>query len=289
MDSPASPVVDTVAVVGFGLIGGSFALDIRARGFARRILGVGRSLASTARALELGLVDDVVPLSDAVAQAQLIIVAVPVDASIRLLPTILDGVGAGQTVTDVGSTKLTLMDAIRRHPNRARFVGGHPMAGTEHSGPDAALTGLFHGKVGIVCDEADSAPDAVACVEALYRVLGMRIVRLDAARHDMHVAYVSHVSHVISYALALTVLEKERDEDQIFNLASGGFGSTARLAKSSADMWTPIFLHNRDNVLAVIDTYLGKLGSLRDAIERRDEAGLRALIAAANEIRRVLR
>lgn len=280
----------TVGIIGLGLIGGSFARDIRARGFARRIVGVDRDPHHAERALALGLVDAVSTLDDAAARAaDLTIVAVPVDAAITVLPAILGRTGPAQTVTDVCSTKQTLMDAVRRHPRRARFVGGHPMAGTEHSGPSAALAGLFDGKVGILCDEADSAPDAVACVESLYRTLGMRIERFDAARHDMHVAYVSHVSHAISYALALTVLEKERDETQIFNLASGGFGSTARLAKSSADMWTPIFLHNRDNILAAIDTYMAKLGALRSAIERRDDAALRALIAAANDIRRVLR
>lgn len=289
MEANRTAAVDTVAVVGLGLIGGSFARDLRARSVARTILGVDLDPTHASRALGLGIVDAALPLDEAVAKADLILVAVPVDAAIRILPAVLDRVGLHQTVTDVCSTKVTLMDAIRRHPMRSRFVGGHPMAGTEHSGPDAALTGLFDGKVGILCDEADSAPDAVACVEALYRALGMRIERFDAARHDMHVAYVSHVSHAISYALALTVLEKERDETQIFNLASGGFSSTARLAKSSADMWTPIFLHNRDNVLAAIDTYLAKLGALRAAIDRRDEPALRALIASANDIRRVLR
>jgi len=289
MELTAATGVETLAVVGLGLIGGSMACDARANGFARRILGVDRNPENARRALELGLVDALLPLDDAVAQADLTIVAIPVDAAIRAVPGILDQIGDRQVVTDVCSTKLTLMEAIRRHPRRSRFVGGHPMAGTEFSGPEAARSGLFDGKVGIVCDEADSAPDAVARVEALYHALGMRIERFDAARHDMHVAYVSHVSHAISYALALTVLEKEKDENQIFNLASGGFSSTARLAKSSADMWTPIFLNNRENVLAVIDTYLGKLGELRDAIEHNDEARLRALMTAANDIRRVLR
>jgi len=289
MELTAATGVECLAVVGLGLIGGSMARDARANGFARRILGVDRNPENARRALELGLVDVLLPLDDAVSQADLTIIAIPVDAAIRAVSEILDKVGDHQVVTDVCSTKLTLMEAIRRHPRRSRFVGGHPMAGTEFSGPEAARFGLFAGKVGIVCDESDSAPDAVAKVEALYRALGMRIERFDAARHDMHVAYVSHVSHVISYALALTVLEKEKDENQIFNLASGGFSSTARLAKSSADMWTPIFLNNRENVLAVIDTYLGKLGELRNAIEQNDEARLRALMAAANDIRRVLR
>lgn len=281
--------VDELAVAGLGLIGGSLARDARACGFARRLLGVEPNPAHARRALELGLVDEVLPLDRAVGRAALTVVAVPVDAALEVLPAVLDRIGGGQVVTDVCSTKRVLMDRVRQHPRRARYVGGHPMAGTENSGPDAALAGLFAGKAGILCDVQESAPDAVAAVEALYRALGLRIEHLDAARHDQDVAYVSHVSHVIAYALALTVLEKERDEQQLLNLASGGFSSTARLAKSSAAMWAPIFATNRDNVLAVIDTYLGKLDKFRRAIEAGDEAGLRALITAANAIRQVLR
>lgn len=289
MERTAHARVECLAVIGLGLIGGSLARDARTRGFARRIVGVEANPANARRALELGLADEVLPLDAAVRGADLVVVAVPVDCALRLLPKVLDLVSAAACVTDVCSTKQSLVAAVRNHPKRQRFVGGHPMAGTEHSGPDAALPGLFDGKVGILCDTEDSAADAVAVVEDLYRVLGMRIERFEASRHDMHVAYVSHVSHVISYALALTVLEKEKDETQIFNLASGGFGSTARLAKSSTDMWTPIFLDNRDNVLAVIETYQSKLEELRRAIEARDEPRLRTLIAAANDIRRVLR
>jgi len=288
MKQSANQAVNSVAVVGLGLIGGSFARDIRSSGFAGRIIGVDNNPAHAARARELRLVDDIATLADAVALADLIIVAVPVDVAERLLPRVLDGIGADQTVTDVCSTKETLLKAVRQHPRRERFVAGHPMAGTEHSGPDAALEGLFRDKVGIICNREESAPAAVALVEQLYEALGMRIEYLDGSRHDMHVAFVSHVSHAISYALALTVLEKERDERQIFNLASGGFSSTARLAKSSAAMWTPIFLANRDNVLSVLDTYLEKLGELRTAIADNDSQSLNALISAANDIRRVL-
>ncbi len=288
MNTPASPAVNTVAVVGLGLIGGSFARDIRTAGFADRILGVDNNSQHAARARELQLVDATASLADAANQADLTIIAVPVDAAEKLLPQVLDSIGPHQTVTDVCSTKATLLNAVHQHPRRDRFVAGHPMAGTEHSGPDAALSGLFHDKVGIICNREESAPGAVALIEQLYRALGMRIEYLDGQRHDMHVAFVSHVSHAISYALALTVLEKERDERQIFNLASGGFSSTARLAKSSASMWTPIFLANRDNVLSVLDTYLEKLSELRTAIEDNDSQTLNSLIAAANDIRRVL-
>jgi prephenate dehydrogenase len=162
------------------------------------------------------------------------------------------------------------------------------MAGTEFSGPWAALSGLFDSKAAIICDRDDSAPDAVALVERLYSTLNMRVVHMEAGRHDMHVAYVSHISHVTSFALALTVLEKERDEKAIFDLASGGFSSTARLAKSSADMWTPIFEHNSENVISVLDAYIRILGDFRRHIADKAREPLHDLIREANRIRRVL-
>jgi len=277
-----------LAVIGMGLIGGSAALDLRKAGFADAITGVGNRPETSAEALKRGLVDRVAPLEEAVEAADLVIVAVPVDVAIRLLPRILDRITGRQTVTDMCSTKRTLMACADRHPNRARFVGSHPMAGTEYSGPAAALAGLFRDRIGILCETERSAPDAVAVVEAMYGVLGMRLVRMDAARHDLHTAYVSHLSHVVSYALALTVLDKERDESRIFNLAGGGFASTARLAKSGAAMWTPIFLHNKDHVLESLDAYRDHLTALREAIASGDAEALKRLIDRANEIRRIL-
>jgi prephenate dehydrogenase len=233
------------------------------------------------------LVDETADLATAIAQAGFVLVAVPVSASLEVLPRILDLVTT-QTVTDVGSTKKVVVDRVREHPNRRRFVASHPMAGTENSGPWAALSNLFDGKAGIICDAADSDADAVAEVEAMYQTLNMRPVRLNAAQHDEHVAYVSHISHVISFALALTVLQKEKDENTVFDLASGGFSSTARLAKSSPEMWTPIFCQNAENVVNVLDAYLGQIQKFRDCLVARDADGLTRMIRDANNIRRVL-
>jgi prephenate dehydrogenase len=191
-------------------------------------------------------------------------------------------------VTDVASTKKTLVETVRQHPRRRRFVSSHPMAGTEFSGPWAAFSGLFDSKAAIICDREDSADDAVDRIERLYATLNMRMVHMQAERHDMHVAYVSHISHVTSFALALTVLDKEKDEKAIFDLASGGFSSTARLAKSSADMWTPIFQNNSENVVNVLDAYIRKLQEFRRHIADRAEKPLHDLISDANRIRRVL-
>jgi len=276
-----------VAIIGIGLIGGSVARDLRRTGFASRLTGVGSTPARAEIALRLGLVDRVTTLEPAVREADLVILAIPVDRIVKLLPQVMDLVDR-QTVTDMGSTKTAIIDTIRNHPQRQRFVASHPMAGTENSGPTAALDGLFEGKVAVLCDLQDSAPDAVQTVEALYTALGMRLVRMDAATHDLQAAYVSHLSHVVSYALALTTLEKEKDNHAIFALAGGGFASAARLAKSAPDMWVPIFQQNRTAVLDAITTYQQKLETLRAAIVAGDEARMRALIEEANRIRRIL-
>jgi len=276
-----------VTIVGVGLIGGSVARDLRRTGFATRLTGVGSTPARTETALRLGLVDDVAALEEAVPGSDLVILAIPVDRIVSLLPRVLDGVER-QTVIDMGSTKQAIVEAVRHHPRRPRFVATHPMAGTEHSGPAAAIDRLFAGKIGVLCDQADSAPDALACAEALYASLEMRLVRMDAVTHDLHAAYVSHLSHVVSYALALATLAKEQDERAIFSLAGGGFASTARLAKSSAAMWTPVFQQNRAAVLDAIDAFRQQLDALRDAIDRGDAEAMGRLIESANRIRRIL-
>ena len=276
-----------VAIIGIGLIGGSVARDLRRTGFATYLTGVGSSPARAEIAKKLGLVDRVTDLATAVREADLVILAIPVDRIVKILPQVLDLVDH-QAVTDMGSTKTAIIDAIRQHPRRNRFVASHPMAGTENSGPAAAQDHLFEGKVAVLCDLADSAPDAVQTVEALYTTLGMRLIRMDAATHDLHAAYVSHLSHVVSYALALATLEKEKDDNAVFALAGGGFASVTRLAKSAPDMWVPIFRQNRTAVLDAIDTYQQKLAALRNAIDTGNEPQLRALIEEANCIRRIL-
>ena len=190
---------------------------------------------------------------------------------------------------DVCSTKSQIAERLKYHPCRKRYVATHPMAGTEHSGPWAALPGLFDGRACIIADQDESDPAAVRAVEELYKVLNMRIVYMTSDSHDVHTAFVSHLSHVTSFALALTVLDKERDEKHIFDLASGGFSSTVRLAKSNADMWVPIFMQNRDNLLRVVDAYVEKMQEFREAIDQYDEDKVRALIDEANRIKKIIR
>ena len=280
-------------IIGLGLIGGSMAIDLKRRGFASEVVGVDADPVNAAAAEKIGLVDRTAQLDECVDSSDIIIVAVPVGAALRLIPAILDRferTGAkDKIVIDVCSTKEQLARSVKYHPCRRQYVASHPMSGTEYSGPWAAKPGLFDGRAGIICDQEESAPKAVRTVERLYDALNMRLIYMNSSSHDVHTAYVSHVSHVTSFALALTVLEKEKDEKHIFDLASGGFSSTVRLAKSGPDMWTPIFMQNRDNVLHVMDTYIEKMNAFRQAIADGDEDAVRGLIEEANKIRRIIR
>ena len=278
-----------IGIIGLGLIGGSIAIDLKRKGYAHQVLGVEADSVNASAALKIGLVDRIVQVEECVAESDIIILAVPVGAAGRLLPQVLDMVDDTKTVTDVCSTKELLVKTVKDHPMRRRYVASHPMAGTEYSGPWAAMPGLFDGHACIICDPQDSACDAVNLIEDLYTVLNMRTIEMSAENHDVHTAYVSHISHITSFALALTVLDKEKDEKHIFDLASGGFSSTVRLAKSSPDMWTPILSQNRDNILHVMDTYIEKMNAFRHAIADGDEEKVRDLIEDANRIRRIIR
>lgn len=277
-----------VGIIGIGLIGGSMAIDLKKRGFADRVVGVESDHLHAAAALEIGLVDEMVSLDECVAGSDIIVVATPVSAAIRLIPEILDKVDK-QVVTDVCSTKGKINEMVHYHPHRRNFVAAHPMAGTEYSGPWAALPGLFDGRAGIICNAEDSDHRAVEMVTRMYDCLNMRVIYMRAAHHDVHTAYVSHISHITSFALALTVLEKEKNEKNIFDLASGGFSSTVRLAKSNAEMWAPIFSQNKENVLTVLDTYIEKLQAFKTCIADYDEEGVKDLIHKANKIKRIIR
>jgi prephenate dehydrogenase len=289
----------TVGIVGLGLIGGSMGLDLKARGFASRVLGVEQDPLSADAAVRLGLADEIVNLDVCVAQSDIIVVAVPVGTAVKMVPEILGMIGdfstslemtkSAKVVIDVCSTKEQICLATKYCPSRGRFVSTHPMAGTEYSGPWAAMPNLFDGRACIFANPEESDPSALKIIEEMYAVLNMRPIYMDAAQHDVHTAYVSHISHITSFALALTVLEKEKDEKHIFDLASGGFSSTVRLAKSNADMWVPILTQNRDNVLRVIDTYLDKMKEFRDAVAAYDESRIRELICEANKIKKIIR
>lgn len=277
-----------VTIIGLGLIGGSIAISLKESGFADTIIGVDRDAENVNKALRRRLIDEEGELEAAVKKAELIILAIPVDAIVRLLPRVLDLVYQ-QTVIDVGSTKVPIMDIVKGHPRRANFLGTHPMAGTEFSGPEAAIPNLFDGKCTVFCNVEESHERTVNTAKAMYEALQMRVVHLNAEEHDLHTAYVSHISHISSFALALTVLEKEKGEGRIFELASGGFSSTVRLAKSSADMWVPIFNQNRDNVLDVLDEHINTLARFRSLLIKKDFGTIHKLIEQSNTIKKILK
>jgi prephenate dehydrogenase len=278
----------TVTIIGVGLIGGSMALTLREKGFATRLIGVEANPAHANKALELGLVDEVKEVHAAVQEAGLVILATPINVAEALLPLILQMVDK-QVVMDVGSTKKTICDAADQSSQRGRFVATHPMWGTEYSGPEAAVKNAFEKKATVICSKEASDADAVELVEKVYGLLGMHIVYMNAEAHDVHVAYVSHISHITSFALANTVLEKEREEDAIFELASGGFESTVRLAKSNPAMWVPIFMQNKDNVLDVLNEHIAQLRKFKACLEKENYEYLAELIEKANGIRRILK
>jgi prephenate dehydrogenase len=196
--------------------------------------------------------------------------------------------GTSKVVADMGSTKAGIARAAKDHPGRGRYVAAHPMAGTEYSGPLAAIGKLFDYKTTIICDSELSDPDALDLVEKMFKVLNMHLVFMNADIHDVHVAYISHISHITSFSLALSVLDKEKEEENILALAGGGFESTVRLAKSNADTWAPIFTENSEYIIEVIDTYIEKMNTFRKMISERDTAGLKSLMEEANKIRKIL-
>ena len=277
-----------ILIAGLGLIGGSFALALRDRGIADEILGVEKSDENAAEALRLGLADRIVTLEEGVPQADLVVLATPVDTIPLMAVKALNHVTDRQVVMDMGSIKAELCEVISMHARRGRFVAAHPMWGTEYSGPRAAQHGAFTGRNAVLCEAERSDADALATVERIFRTLDVPVVYMGAEEHDMHAAYVSHISHVTSFALALTVLEKEREERHIFDLAGGGFESTVRLAKSAAATWVPILLRNKYNVLDVLREHIHQLHIMRRMIDRDDAEGLTSAFGKANSIQRII-
>lgn len=279
----------TIAVIGIGLIGGSMAIDLRKRGFADKIIGVDPNIQHQNIAILCGLVDETTTLENAVDNSDLIVLCAPVDTNCTLLPWILDRIGGTKkVVTDMGSTKGSIADISKDHKYRGRYVAAHPMAGTEFSGPMAAHGRLFDYKTAIICDPELSDPDAFGIVEKMLEVLNMKSISMNSNEHDIHVAYISHISHITSFSLALCVLEKEQESENILALAGGGFDSTVRLAKSSGDTWAPIFSENSGYILEVMDTYMQKMNLFRKLISEKDLNGLKNLMSAANKIQKIL-
>ena len=274
-------------IIGLGLIGGSMAKDLRKSKFATELIGVDINETHAKKAIEIGLVDRTESLDKAIKNTDIVIIAIPVDKELLLLSKILDGISENTTVIDLGSTKKVIVDSVKNHSKRRNFIPAHPMSGTENSGPNAAIENLFREKIAILCDQEDSGPQHLALVEKMFQSLGMEIAYMTADEQDHSTAFVSHLPHAAAFALANAVQTKE-DRNIIFDLASGGFRSTVRLAKSSGSMWHPIFQQNRKYVVESMNVYIKHLQEFRDCLKNKEDDKLKDLILNANKIRDVL-
>ena len=283
------PEVDNVVIVGLGLIGGSVGIEIKQSQFAKTVVGVDENKSHQDQALSLNLVDSVENLDSALKKADLVILTIPVTAIHQLLPRVLDLVSPTATVTDMGSSKKLIADSVKSHGKRKQLVLSHPMAGTENSGPTAAQKGLFQNKTAVICDAESTAAPHLQKVNQLYQVLGMRVINMTSQEHDMHAAFVSHLSHISSFVLANTVLDIEKNVASIFDMAGGGFESTVRLAKSSPEMWLPIFEQNQENITKALSAYIRHLQVFQDSLIQKRWDETRSLLEKANGIRRVLK
>lgn len=277
-----------VTIIGVGLIGGSIALKLQQKKFTDFVYGIDQNIENIKDALALNIINEAADFETGIINADLIIIAIPVDAARKILPKVLDLISDQQTVIDVGSTKAGIVNAVKNHPQRNRFVAFHPMWGTENNGPKSAIAESFTGRAGVICNREDSAEDALKTAEKVVESLEMHPIYMNAEDHDIHTAYISHISHITSYALANTVLEKEKEEETIFQLASSGFSSTVRLAKSHPEMWIPIFKQNKDNVLDVLNEHISQLRKFKSALEKDNFEYLEELIRNANKIRGIL-
>lgn len=277
-----------IAIIGVGLIGGSLALQLNEKGLASTITGVDNNPEHAAKAVELELVDQMLDLDEAIAGSEVVILAIPVDTIAKILPALLDKLDK-QILVDLGSTKSALVNNVKEHPKRGRYVAAHPMWGTEYSGPAAAVKGAFENKAVVICNADESDKDAVEWTRNMFRKIGMHLIEMNADDHDLHAAYVSHISHITSFALANTVLEKEREDQAIFEMASAGFESTVRLAKSNPAMWAPIFMQNRENVLDVLNEHISQLRKFKSCLEKENYEYLKELMEDANRIRRIIK
>lgn len=276
-----------VTVIGLGLIGGSIAVDLRMQ-MGLNVIGVDALEENSQTALDLKLVHRISGIDEACACSDIVVIAVPVDKIESILPYVLQQINEKTVVIDVGSTKYEICETISNHPKRGRFVAAHPLAGTEYSGPQAAIKGLFYGKKNIICESELTDKDALETALLLFESLGAQTSFMSALEHDKHLAYVSHLSHVSSFMLGQTVLDIEKDEKQIFQLAGTGFASTVRLAKSNPKTWSAIFSKNRTFLLEALDSYIDHLQNFRNQIDRSDIEAMEDLMSASNEIKRIL-
>ena len=276
-----------IGIIGLGLMGGSFALDIKVPFPNSVIYGIDNSAENLRKAKQIGLIDFVISYDD-LYKMDVVLVAVPVNHSLILIPKVLDLISSNTLVFDVGSTKEAICSLLKNHKNRSNYLAAHPMAGTEFSGPSAAQKNLYIGKTNIICEFEKTDNELGKFALEIFESLKMKTIYMDPKSHDVHVAYVSHLSHVSSFMLGKTVIEKEKNEDNIFDLAGSGFESTVRLAKSNPKTWTPIFLQNKTNLAAAIEEYVSNLNLLKELILNENEVELSEILNNTNRIKEIL-
>jgi prephenate dehydrogenase len=276
-----------IHIIGIGLIGGSIALDIKSHYEKARIFGIDANENHLDEAISLGIIDEKATM-ESIFEADLVIVSVPVDVALVILPTVMDTIGEETLVFDVGSTKFPICESISTHPKRRNFLACHPIAGTEFSGPSAAIKGLFQDKTNIICEVEKTTFKLQEIAMELFKKLGMRIRYMDPKSHDKHIAYVSHLSHISSFMLGKTVVEKEKDERDIFDMAGSGFESTVRLAKSSPAMWTPIFKQNKKHVVKSLEEYISNLTKFKNLLESENYEAVFNEMQSTNRIKEIL-
>ena len=276
-----------IGIIGLGLMGGSFALDIKTPFPNSIIYGIDNSAENLNKAKEIGLIDFIISYKD-LRKMDLILVAVPVSHSLNLIPKVLDLINSNTLVFDVGSTKQAICELLNDHPKRGNYLAAHPMAGTEFSGPEAAQKGLYVGKTNIICEFEKTDIKLRKLALKIFNNLEMKTIYMDPKSHDIHVAYVSHLSHISSFMLGKTVIEKEENENNIFDLAGSGFESTVRLAKSLPETWTPIFLQNKGNLVLAIEEYVSNLNLIKELILNENESDLSEILNNTNRIKEIL-
>jgi len=279
--------ISNVYIIGIGLIGGSMVLDIKSLHPEATIYGIDTNESHLAEALKLGVIDASATFEDLI-HADFVIVSVPVDAALSVLPKVLDAIGENSIVFEVGSTKTPICEVIANHPKRRNFIATHPIAGTEFSGPSAAIKGLFQGKTNIICEVEKTTFKLQEKALNLFKSMGMRIRYMDPKSHDKHIAYVSHLSHISAFMLGKTVIDKEKDEQDIFDMAGSGFESTVRLAKSSPAMWTPIFKQNNKHVVKTLEEYISNLSKFKELLENEDYEAIYNEMQSVNKIKEIL-
>jgi prephenate dehydrogenase len=275
-----------LVVIGLGLIGGSLALDLKKR-LNYTVYGIDAEETHLKKALELGIIDKKGENKD-IKDAEIVIVATPVNSIATVLQNVLNSISKETLVFDVGSVKNEICEAIANHPNRKNYVAAHPLAGTEFSGPEAGIYKLFDDKVNIICETEKSDWRILDKAISIFKALNMRIKMMNPVEHDRHIAYVSHLSHVSSFMLGKTVLEIEKNEQHIFDMASTGFASTVRLAKSASSTWTPIFMQNKVNVIRSLEEYIKNLTEFKQLLENDEEQLLNETMDNTNYIKTIL-